>query len=358
MGKSKPDTSLLSNEFNHKVLNAVSIVTVSILLVLLILFGFRVILLILGGILVATFFLGTADFIASRSPLNRMISLMLSVILVLGVLIGTSILLAPQIAEQVSAMSDQLPKAANKTISDIKSSEVGRIVVGHIEEMNMSAGRGEITRFFGSIFGTASTLYIILFLGIFFMVAPNKYVSGLVKLFPKTRRKRVEEILTTMGKTLSSWLLGKLLSMLIVGVLTGIGLTILDIPLALTLAIFAALISFIPNFGPIIALAPAFLLAFTQSPSSALYVVLLYIGIQAIESNILTPLIQKKMISFPMAMILIAQVVLGIFTGILGIVLAVPLVAVIVILIKMAYIEDVLGDTSIDVKYEKAGTKN
>lgn len=357
MSKSKPDTSLLSNEFNRKVLNIIGIVGTSLLIILLVLYGFRVILLVLGGILVATFFLGITDFITSKTPLKHTISLALVVLLVLGVFIGTSFLLAPQISEQVSAMSEQLPKAANKTIADIKSTEVGNIIIGHVEKMDMNAGTGEITRFFGSLFGTASTLYIILFLGIFFMLAPKKYVRGFVKLFPKTRRDRVAEIIETMGKTLNSWLLGKLLSMLIVGVLTGIGLVILDIPLALTLAIFAAFISFIPNFGPIIALIPAFLLAFTQNPSTALYVVLMYVGIQAVESNVLTPLIQKKMISFPMAMILIAQVVLGLFTGVLGVILAVPLVAVLVTLIKMAYIEDVLGDTSIDVKYENASTE-
>ena len=89
----------------------------------------------------------------------------------------------------------------------------------------------------------------------------QRYTNGIITLFPKQKRKRVEEVLLTLGYTLKRWLLGKLFSMLVVGILTGIGLVILDIPLALTLAIFAALITFIPNFGPIFSLIPAFLIA-------------------------------------------------------------------------------------------------
>ncbi|MGB3146079.1 MAG: AI-2E family transporter [Maribacter sp.] len=342
------------SDFQKKVLNVVGIVTITVLLVLLILFGFRVILLILAGILVATFYLGIADFIKSKTSLNKNLSLLLSIFLVLGVFVGTSFALAPRISSQIKSLESKLPNAAENTFEKLKNTEVGAIIIEKAEGLELNADNGQIAKFFGSLFGIFSTLYIILFLGLFFMLAPNLYVDGFIKLFPKSRRERTEEILNTMGKTLSSWLLGKILSMLIVGVLTGIGLYILGIPLALTLAIFAGLISFIPNFGPLIALLPAFLLAFTESPTTALYVVLLYIGIQAIESNLLTPMIQKNMISFPTAMILIAQIVLGLFTGILGVILAVPLVAMIIVLVKMAYIEDVLHDRSINVGSENS----
>jgi predicted PurR-regulated permease PerM len=352
MKKSENNAMSKSKSYIQEAIPIIGILIVSVLLVLLLLFGFRVILLILAGVLIATFFLGITDFIKSKTPLNHNLSLTVSVILVVGAVVGLFFALAPHISEQVNTMSKQLPEAANNTLNSIKNSEVGSIFVDRVEQFNVGDSTGAITKFFGSIFGTLSTLYIVLFLGIFFMVAPKTYVNGFVKLFPKSRRTRTTEILTTMGKTLKSWLLGKILSMVIVGVLTLIGLSLLDVPLALTLAIFAAFISFIPNFGPILALVPAFLLAFTQSPTIALYVVILYVGIQAVESNILTPLIQSKMISFPMAMILIAQIILGIFTGILGVILAVPLVALIMVWVKMAYIEDVLDDNSVNVKHD------
>jgi predicted PurR-regulated permease PerM len=354
MKKSEINTSSNATIYTYEALRIIGILIISVLLVLLLLFGFRVILLILAGILIATFFLGITDFIRSKTPLAQNYALALAVLLVIGVVVGLSFALAPHITDQVNTMSNELPKAANNTMSSIKDSEIGSVIVTRAEQMDLGANTSTVATFFGSLFSTLSTIYIVLFLGLFFMVAPNTYVDGFITLFPKSRRNRTREIVMTMGKTLKSWLLGKLLSMLIVGVLTGIGLTIMGVPLALTLAIFAAFISFIPNFGPILALIPAFLLAFTASPTTALYVVLLYVGIQAIESNVLTPLIQSKMISFPMAMILIAQIVLGIFTGILGVILAVPLVALLMVLVKMAYVEDVLGDTTIDVKHENS----
>ncbi len=357
MKKSEINTAANSNTDTHEALRIIGILIISVLLVLLLLFGFRVILLILAGILIATFFLGITDFIKSKTPLGQNFALAISVFLVIGVVVGLFFTLAPHITDQVNTMSKQLPKAADNTMSSIKDSPIGSFLVTRAEQIDLGANTSTVTTFFGSLFSTLSTIYIVLFLGIFFMVAPNTYVNGFITLFPKSRRNRTREIVMTMGKTLKSWLLGKLLSMLIVGVLTGIGLTIMGVPLALTLAIFAAFISFIPNFGPILALIPAFLLAFTESPTTALYVVLLYVGIQAIESNVLTPLIQSKMISFPMAMILIAQIVLGIFTGILGVILAVPLVALLMVWVKMAYVEDVLGDKTIDVKHENSKEK-
>ncbi|QLG46481.1 AI-2E family transporter [Costertonia aggregata] len=339
-----------TDPFTKKIVQSIGIAIVTILLTLLFLKGFRVILLILGGILVAAFFLGIADFIRSKTPLSRNLSLLISVLLIVGLTSGISFALAPRISEQTSSLREQLPQAADETLNKLESTEVGSMLISQFESLDMNPKKSEITNFFGSLFEVLSTIYIILFLGIFFMVAPEKYLKGIVSLFPKRKRARTKEILITMGTTLKSWLLGKLLSMLIVGVLTGIGLSILGVPLALTLALFAALISFIPNFGPLLALIPAFLLAFTVDSMTALYVVILYFGIQAIESNVFTPMIQRKMISFPMAMVLIAQVVLGLFTGILGVILAVPLVAVIMVLVKMAYIEDVLGDDSVSVK--------
>ncbi|MBU3025237.1 AI-2E family transporter [Zobellia galactanivorans] len=343
---------LISKEFNRKVLVTVGIVMMAVLFTLLLLNGFRVVLLILAGILVAAFFLGIANFIQSKTPLTNKFSLLVSVLFVVGSMVGISFALAPNISHQVSSLEEQLPRAADETFNRIEATTLGSFVIKRVKDMDLQPDSGQIKQLFGSLGGTLSTVYIVVFLGIFFTVDPKAYLRGMVVLFPKTRRNRAREILVEMGHTLQKWLLGKLLSMLIVGVLTGVGLVLLGIPLALTLAIFAAVISFIPNFGPLLSLIPAFLLAFMESPTTAFYVVLLYIAVQALESNLLTPLIQKKMISLPMAIILIAQVSLGIFTGVLGVILAVPLVAILIVFIKKVYIEDLLSDYEYDNNYE------
>lgn len=348
----KNNGSLALSEFSKKVIKATGIVILMLLLTLLILKGFKILLLILSGVLFATFFRGIASLLKKVAPLNDMWALILAVLLTLGLFIGLGYALYPSVSEQTEILEQELPKAAKDTEKKLNSSQAGRWIITqlqkHKDQYNKDSQR--VTLFFSSFFGGLADIYIIFFLGLFFMVQPDVYKNGIIKLFPKKNRAKTSEILDTISYTLKRWLLGKIFSMLVVGILTGIGLSILGIPLALTLAIFATIVTFIPNFGPIISLIPAFLLAFTKGSDYAIYVCLLYIGIQALESNIITPLIQRKMISFPLALVLMAQVVLGIFTGILGLILAVPVIAVVVVLIKMIYIKDTLNDNSVKIK--------
>jgi predicted PurR-regulated permease PerM len=134
--------------------------------------------------------------------------------------------------------------------------------------------------------------------------------------------------------------------MVVVGVATAVGLAMLGIPLPVVLAIIAAFLNFIPNLGPYLALIPALLLAYLQGPDQALYVFLLYMGIQSLEGYILTPLLDKKLISMPPALLLFGQVLLGILVGIMGIFLASPLIAVLIVIVKELYVKDYLENNS------------
>jgi predicted PurR-regulated permease PerM len=142
--------------------------------------------------------------------------------------------------------------------------------------------------------------------------------------------------------------------MVFIGLLTWLGLYILGVPLSLTLGLLAGLLSFIPNFGPIISALPAILLAFIESPMKAVYVLILFVIVQIIESNIVTPLIERETVELPPALTIIFQLVLAVLIGGLGLVLATPLLAVIMVLIQMVYIEDILGDKNTEVKENQA----
>jgi len=128
--------------------------------------------------------------------------------------------------------------------------------------------------------------------------------------------------------------------MFVVFVLTAIGLAIIGMPFWLVLALLAGLISFIPNFGPLIALIPAVLVALMQSPETALLVVGLYILIQFIESNFITTLVQQKLLNMPPAIIIIAQLLMGALTGGWGLVLATPLTVIVIILVQELYLKN------------------
>lgn len=194
--------------------------------------------------------------------------------------------------------------------------------------------------------GTVASAVLVAFLGLFFAAQPRKYHDGLVRLVPPDRRARAREVLGRVGETLRWWLLGKALSMTLVGTLSALGLWLLEIPLALTLGLIAALLGFVPNFGPVIAVVPAALIALSHSAASAGHVLLLYLGIQTVESYVITPLVQQRTVSLPPGLLLGTQVIVGGLLGALGLALSTPMLAVAVVLVDMLYVEDVLHDDS------------
>lgn len=109
--------------------------------------------------------------------------------------------------------------------------------------------------------------------------------------------------------------------------------------MAFTLAIIAGLLNFIPNFGPLIAMAPAVMVALMQGPTTALLVAGLYIVVQVIESNFITPQVQKRLIELPPALIIIAQLLMGVLTGGWGLLLATPLMAILMVLVQELWVK-------------------
>ncbi len=194
-----------------------------------------------------------------------------------------------------------------------------------------------------SILGGALMIFVV---SLYLSISPELYLNGLLSLIPVSNRPKVKEALTHTACTLRQWLMGQLIAMSLVGILTGLGLWFLDIPLPITLGVLSGLLDFIPNFGPIFAAIPGVLFGLMRGPIEALYVMMLYLGVQLIESNILVPLIQKKMIKLPPALLIITQLILGTLSGFLGLIFATPLIAAGIVLIKDLYVTGVLEKDS------------
>jgi predicted PurR-regulated permease PerM len=116
------------------------------------------------------------------------------------------------------------------------------------------------------------------------------------------------------------------------------------VPLAPTLGVIAGVLNFIPNFGPIIAAVPAILIALMKGPGLALYTGGVYLVVQMVDGYILTPLVDRRSVELPPVLTISAQLLLGVLFGFVGLLVASPLTATGMILVKMLYIEDVLGD--------------
>lgn len=259
-------------------------------------------------------------------------------------------LVTGRIGTQVAELRLQLPQAVQYVRGYLGQYEWVRNALDSLPTFNdWLARRGgtvvsQLTGLASSTAGVVVNILIVGILGIYLASQPSLYSRGLKHLLPLSYRERAGEVLGVIDESLRRWLVGRFALMLINGALTAIGLKLLGIPLALTLGLLAGLLNFVPNFGPWIAAIPAVLIAFLQGPQQALYVAVLYLVLQSVDGYLLTPLVDRRSVELPPVLTITAQVILGLAFGFIGILLASPLTAVALILIKMLYIEDLLGD--------------
>lgn len=206
-------------------------------------------------------------------------------------------------------------------------------------------------QFLGHLFGTVAAtaglvtnLVFLLFAALFFALTPDAYRRGLVRLVPKGRRARFDEVLRASGRTLWLWLLGRLVAMVSVAVMVSLGLWLLGVPLALLLGFIAFLLDFVPYIGPFVAALPALLLASTVSPLTVVWVAVLYLAAQQIESYLVTPIAQRWAVDMPPVLTLVAVFVFGGLFGFWGLLVGTPLMAVILVFVRELYLRDVLDD--------------
>jgi predicted PurR-regulated permease PerM len=199
----------------------------------------------------------------------------------------------------------------------------------------------------GASVATAVSFGVVTLIAIVYTVAqPAPLVNGFVALFPAGRRQRVREILGEMYHAVQMWFLGQLASMTIIGLLSTVALSLIGIPFALLLGIFSGLISFVPFVGPVVSVIPPVLLALTGDPLDAVWVVLAYIGIQAIEGNLIQPLVMSRAVSLHPAVVVFALLIMGTLFGFVGVLLAIPLVAALHVLLRELWIGrmDAIGE--------------
>ena len=339
--------------FTVRVLITCTVVFSIILLLLFFGYTFKVLLFVLAAVLFAAFFRTIGSWISEHTRLSLNLSVTIGLFAFIGIVALANWLFVPQLISQANSLADQLPSALDNAEQFLQNRWWGREIMQKFPDdpQKFLASNSDFAKqSFGvlsSTFGILADMYVIVIIGLFIMFNPSPYVNGLVSLVPSAKQNRALEIINEVYTVLRRWLMGKLLSMFVVAVLTAIGLAVLGMPMVLFLSLFAGLMAFIPNFGPIVALIPAILVAMIQSPAMALYVIMLYIVVQVIESNLITPFIQREMVSLPLAVIIVAQVVLGILVGGLGLVFATPIVAAVLVMIRMIYIQDILGQQTV-----------
>ena len=306
-----------------------------------------VLLLLFLGVLLSTFLVKLSATLSAHTPLSKSVSLAVVTVGVLVFVGGGGWLLESRIAQQIG----QLQQQVQQSIKQLQQYSWGQQIIKQAPSIDQLIGGGpgifsQITGVASQIFDILTGFLIVVSLGAYLASNPGLYERGIVQLFPEKQRARIQEALDITGRALWWWLLTQFVSMTIIGILTWLGLMLLGMPLALTLGVIAGLFEFIPLVGPFIGAIPAVLVAFTQGVNQVLYVLLLYVGIQQIESYLVMPIVQRYGTTLPPVLTLLAAVTFGLLFGALGIVVATPLMLTVYVLVKLLYVEDVLGSST------------
>ena len=295
----------------------------------------RVIFLLVFAAVVGTIFLtAIADWLHRRLKIKRGIALALFLVISLGLLVLLGWLLGPNIADQFADLQVELPRAAHSLLNQMQNHQWGQWLLRQSpgSEQIANGFSFALTRIGGIVVSSATIiagLVIVLSLSIYFSAEPEMYYNGVRRLVPEESRETFDACTGAVAQILRSWLVAKLISMTMVGVLISIGLAIVGVPLAGTLGIIAALMTFIPNVGPLISVIPAALLALAISPVTGLLALLVFAIVFTVEGYVVTPLLERNIVRLPPALTLAMQLLLATMAGPVGVALAAPLAAAI-----------------------------
>lgn len=294
-------------------------------------------LLVFAGVLFAILLQRMAHGVRKVSGLSHGWALGIVLVVLTAALIGGVFLMGHSVAGQFGQLSEHINRAVEQLPGTIRE-EIAQ------QGQDASSWMSRLRTVASSVLFFLGDAVVVAFTAIYLAASPRIYRRGIVLLVPPRGHQRAHEVLDVMGDSLWKWLIGQLAAMAIVGVLVTGGLLLLGIPSAPALGLLAGLLEFIPLIGPVLGAVPGILIAFAQSPTDAMWVTLLYLTVQQIEGNVITPLMQKSVVDLPPVVTIAAIAVGGVLFGLMGMFLATPLAVVALVLVNMLYIEDKLGE--------------
>lgn len=344
-----PQPAAPARGYERRVLMSVAIVVAFLVLVYFLWQAVYVILLIFAGVLLAIFLRALADWLSLFTRLPTRWSLAIVIITLLALGAGFVWFAAPRVTAQAEQFVDAFPQAVAPVKQKLEQSKLGSWLIGpemreRLFDPNGSALLARSADFFTNLSSALVSVIVIAFIGVYLAFEPTLYTNGLLRLLPKDHRPRGAEVLGALNHTLKWWLVAQFIDMWIIGTMIGVGLWLLGVKLAFMLGILAGLFNFIPNFGPLVSMVPATLIALMDSPTKAVAVLGLSVSMQCIEGYLLLPMLQRRAVDLPPVLTIAAQVLMGVLMGPLGLVLATPLMAVAMVSVQMLYVDQALGD--------------
>jgi predicted PurR-regulated permease PerM len=299
-----------------------------------------------GGVLLAVFFKTSAEIVARRFHVPYKIVVALLMLLVIGGLSALVVFAGPHLVDQAWTLARAMPNALQQALQRARHAMGdGAFALPKVEELRpemksvVAGAQGAVA---GSVEAVAA-LVVIGFVGLYGALDPDAYTNVALVLVSKERKARAREVLHEAGRRLGRWLIGRVVAMVFVGVVTGIGLHLLHVPLAVSLGVLAGLLAFVEYVGAVASAVPPVLLALGQGWGHVAGVCVLFLGVHLVEGYILTPFLARRAVHFPPAYTLAAQTLFGALFGPIGLTFATPTCIVGATLVEMLYVEDVLG---------------
>ncbi len=236
-------------------------------------------------------------------------------------------------ADQNKSRGDGLERVAKVAVDGLKkmgsndtTQHIGSVLLG-------------TSTFFRTTFGWLGNLAFVLLVGIFIAFEPKLYRAGMIRIFPKQNRELASQMLDELYDTSWNWMVGRMATMILTGAGTGLVLWIIGVPMAMLLGVVTAILTFFPNFGSVAALFLAVAFAAPMGSKIVVIVIVSYLVFQFLESNILTPMIQKHQAAIPPAVLLSTQLLMGGVFGFMGVLVAEPTAALGLHLTKRLYVQ-------------------
>lgn len=310
--------------------------------------GSKIFLVLFAAVLLAVFINAIVSLIPSQRSEPSLI-LRVGVILLLVFLMTLFfVLIGPGFGSQMAQLTERLPLAIDRLQAVVTHKSWWTDLQKNLPLENLQPDGAQImsgiTGIFSTTMGAMTNMFLTVLIGFYIAIQPQLYLGGFLHLVPKVNRDRARQLMRALNHALSWWMLGRLASMVVVGVLTTAGLMLIDMPLALVLGVIAGLFAFVPYIGPIASAVPAILLGLLESPLTAGYVIAIYTLVQFIEGNFLTPWIQRRAVALAPAVLLTMQFSMGLFYGLFGVLIATPLAVVAIVTIQILYVQNILGD--------------
>jgi predicted PurR-regulated permease PerM len=308
-----------------------------------------------GALLVALLLELISEPLVRWCRLPQGVALAIAGLFVLLVTGGSGYLFGTQLASELQDVFSRANTAMQTILDDLHHSQLGQMALSHLQGSNFS-----LTSLLGNVVTLSARLLEAVILtvaaGIYLAAQPDLYRKGTARLFPPNREAFVQETLDDIGRALRLWLLGQAIQMCLIGALTTAAVWLIGLPSPLALGAIAGIAEFIPYLGPILASIPAILVATTSGFYPVIWTIIAYIIIHQIEGNLIVPIVERRLVFVPPAVLLLSIVAVTEIFGTIGIIFAAPITVIVFVAIKKLYVRDSLGQAT-ELPGEGAGRK-